>query len=120
MRVLLADNQEKERAALKRLLGQDPELCLVGEAAEVESLLAQAEAIHPDLVLLDWELPGLGCVDLLPTFGCSLKVVAFGEHIGARQEALAAGVDAFVSKQEPVEQLLNTVRAVGRLSPCFV
>ncbi|MGD9099326.1 MAG: response regulator transcription factor [Anaerolineae bacterium] len=120
MRIFLADHQAKERAALKRLLGQDPELCLVGEAAEVESLLTQAEVIHPDLVLLDWELPGLEGAGFLPTFGVSLKVVAFSEHVQARQEALAAGVDAFVSKQEPVEELLNMVRAVGRLSPCFV
>ncbi len=65
MRVLLADNQAKERTALQQLLGQDPELCLVGKVAEIASLLAQAQAIRPDLVLLDWELPGLGCADLL-------------------------------------------------------
>jgi DNA-binding NarL/FixJ family response regulator len=119
MRVLLANKQSKERTALKKLLGQDSELCLVGEAVEVASLLAQAQAVQPDLLLLDWELPGLGCADLLPIFGCSWKVVAFA-HVQARQDALAAGVDAFVSKQEPIEHLLNTVRAVGRLSPCFV
>jgi DNA-binding NarL/FixJ family response regulator len=121
MRVLLADNRTKERAALKRLLKQDPELCLVGEATEVKSLLAQAQAIHPDLVLLDWGLLVLGGADLLPDLlGCSLKVVAFGEHAQARAEALAAGVDAFVSKQEPVEELLNMARAVCQLSPFFV
>lgn len=43
MRVLLADDQAKERAALKRLLGQAPELFLVGEAAGAKSLLAQAK-----------------------------------------------------------------------------
>jgi DNA-binding NarL/FixJ family response regulator len=119
MRVLLADDQAKERAALKRLLGQDPELFLVGEAAEAESLLAQAKTIHPDLVLLDWGLLGLGGVGSLPALLGGYKVVAFGEHVQARREALAAGVDAFVSKQEPVEELLNMVRAIGRLSPFF-
>jgi DNA-binding NarL/FixJ family response regulator len=48
------------------------------------------------------------------------KVIVFSEHPGAIREALIAGAHAFVCKREPVEELLNTVRAVGGLSPCYI
>ena len=123
MYVLLADNRATERTVLRRLLEREPELSVVGEAVEARNLLAQAWAVHPDLVLLDWELPGLQGTDLLPTLrclGCPLKVVAYSERKEARQEALAAGADAFFSKDEPLEWLLITLYSVAGLSPCIV
>ena len=106
MYVSLADSQAEESAELRQLFELEPELCLVGEAVEAQDLLAQAQVVHPDLVLLDWELPGLQGTDLLLAlhcFGCPIKVVAFSERTEARQEALSAGSDAFVSRDEPME-----------------
>jgi DNA-binding NarL/FixJ family response regulator len=112
MRVLLADDQTKVRSALRLLLEQEPGLSVVGEAAEAEDLLAQVEATQPDLVLLDWELPGLRTDDRLSalrTLCPRLKVIALSGRAGARRAALAAGVDAFVSKGDPPERLLAAV-----------
>jgi len=123
MYVLLADSQAEERSALRQLFEFDPELYLVGETSEARDLLVQTQTAHPDLVLLEWKLPGLGGANLVSALRCLVrppKVVAFSEKMEARREALAAGVDAFVSKEQPVEEMLNTVRAVGWLSPCFV
>jgi len=123
MRVLLTDDQTQMRLALRRLLEQEPELTVVGEAAEAKDLLTQVQKTQPDLVLLDWELPGLQAADLLLTMHshyCPLKVVAFSERREARQEALAAGADAFISKEDPQEKLLTTLRKVGGLSPRYV
>jgi pilus assembly protein CpaE len=123
MYVLLADDRANERAALKRLLEQEPELSVVGEAVEAEDLLDQARAVHPDLVLLDWDLPGLQATDLLLALHCilhSTKVVAYSERTEARREALAAGVDAFVSRDEPAEWLLITLYSVAGLSQCVL
>jgi DNA-binding NarL/FixJ family response regulator len=123
MQILLADSHVKERTALRRLLEQDPELSVVGEAAEAKDLLTQVRLLHPDLVLFDWGLPGLEVSDLLSALyavWCPVKVVAFGQHGEARQRAMAAGVDAFVSREDPVEWLLATLHAVAGLSPAFV
>ena len=123
MHVLLADSRAEERTSLRRLFKQDSELDLADEIADVDSLVAQTQAIRPDLVLLDWELPGMkraSMLQALQRLGYPLKVVAFSDRTEARQEALAAGVDAFVSREEPVEELMKTVRAVGELSPCFL
>lgn len=112
MRVLLADDQSKVRSALRLLLEQQPGLSVVSEAVEAESLLAQAEATQPDLVLLDWELPGLRTDDWLSTLRTlcpRLKVIALSGQPEARRAALAAGADAFVSKGDPPERLLAAV-----------
>ncbi|RLC76279.1 MAG: hypothetical protein DRJ03_28935 [Chloroflexi bacterium] len=116
MRVFLADDRTKVRLALRLLLEQEPGLIVVGEADEAENLLAQVQAIQPDLVLLDWELPGLRASELLlvlHSLSCSLKVIALSGHLEACEEALAAGADAFVSKGDPPERLLDALRAVG-------
>jgi DNA-binding NarL/FixJ family response regulator len=112
MRILLADHQSKIRFALRTLLEQQPGLEIVGEAVDVEELLAQTEVAAPDLVLLDWKLRGLTVVDLLPALRriCpGLTVIALSGRPEERQAALDAGADAFVSKIDPPERLLAAI-----------
>ena len=112
MLVLLADDLAEVRSALRFLLEQEPGMNVVGEVAEAQALLAQIEIIQPDLVLLDWELPGLLTIDLLLTLRSSClhtKVIALSVRPEARNEALTAGTYAFVSKGDPPEQLLRTL-----------
>lgn len=119
MRIILADNKVEERAALRRLLEQDCEIQVVGEADKLESLLTQVQYIRPNLVLLDWELSGLsagGSLRTLHALCCPLKVIALGGGRTGQNEALAAGVDAYVSREEPAEWLLSTLRTVAGLS----
>jgi DNA-binding NarL/FixJ family response regulator len=117
MRILLADNQPKVRFALRVLLEHRPGLELAGEAASAEDLLAQVEALYPDLVLLSWELPGLAALGSLPALrrACpGISIVALSGRPEARQAALAAGADAFVSKSEPPERLLAAINVCAR------
>ena len=112
MRVLVADDQPKVRSALRLLLEQESGMSVVGEAVKAEDLLAQVEATQPDLVLLDWELPGLQGNDrlsILRTLRPQLKVIALSGKPEARRAAQAAGADAFVSKGDPPERLLAAV-----------
>ncbi len=114
MHILLADDQAEVRSALRLLLEQEPGMCVVGEAAEAETLLAQEEATQPDLVLLDWELPGAQITDLLSALRVRCRrtiVIALSGRLEARQEAVDAGIDAFVSKGDPPEYLLATLYA---------
>ena len=112
MRVLLADDESKVRSALRLLLEQEPGLSVVDEVAEAGEALGQIQATCPDLLLLDWELPGQQAADLLPALRrcCPrLLVIALSGRPEARQAALAAGAEAFVSKGDPPERLLATV-----------
>jgi DNA-binding NarL/FixJ family response regulator len=116
MRVLLADDQPKVRLALRLLLEQEQGISVVGEAAEAESLLAQVAAGCPELVLLDWKLPGMAGQDLLVALRqtcTTVRIVVLSGQPEAEQDALCAGADAFVSKTDPPERLLTAICATG-------
>jgi DNA-binding NarL/FixJ family response regulator len=113
MRVLLADDQAQVRSALRLLLMHQPEVEIIGEAVDSTGLLDWVKAVCPDMVLLDWELPGLPTVVLLPLlheYCPDLRVVALSGRPEARREALQAGSDAFASKGDPPERLLAVIR----------
>jgi DNA-binding NarL/FixJ family response regulator len=119
MRILLADDQPGVRFALKSLLERQPGLELTGEATCAADCLVQAQASSADLVLLDWELPGLstGLLQALRQACPDLSIIAMSGWPEAGPAALAAGMDAFVSKAEPAEQLLAAIAKVAAHSP---
>ena len=115
MRVFLADDQPQVRSALRLLLDYEPEFEVVGEAVSTNHIIENMKESQPDLLLLDWELPSLSIIDLLSILRKTyphLVVVALSGQLEAHQAALAAGVDAFISKGHPPEQLLNTLRLI--------
>jgi DNA-binding NarL/FixJ family response regulator len=117
MHVLLADDQAKVRSAMRLLFEQDPDIEVIGEAVDATGLLDWVGAVCPDMVLLDWELPGGAGEELLSAIraSCSLtSVVALSGRPEARPAALDAGADAFVSKGDPPERLIEAVRACAR------
>jgi DNA-binding NarL/FixJ family response regulator len=117
MRILLADDEVRVRSALQMLLKEEPGMKVVAEVAEAEALLTQIRATRPDLVLLDWGLPGLGAVGSLPVLRLvcpNLTVIVISGWPEASREALAAGADAFVSKMEPPEHLLGTLHTITK------
>jgi DNA-binding NarL/FixJ family response regulator len=119
MRVLLADDQVKVRFALRVLLERQPDVVVVGEASNACELLEQIAAMHPDALLLDWELPGLvaaGTIGALLGAFPGLTVIALSGRSEARREALMAGASAFVSKTEPPECLLTVMGSTRQAS----
>ena len=116
MRILLADDQKDVRSGLKILIEQETEYNVVGEATELCDLLMQAQRIQPDMVLLDWELSNLRVADLIPVLRVlcpGLKIVALSVRPEARKSAIDAGVDAFVSKGDQPEKLLEAIDSIG-------
>ena len=115
-RVLMADDQAKVRSAMRLLLEQQSDIRVLGEAVDFKGLLDWVKACCPDVVLLDWELPdfdGDESLNVLRGYCPGLAIIALSGRLEARQEALAAGVNAFVSKCDPPEWLLQTVCAVS-------
>jgi DNA-binding NarL/FixJ family response regulator len=112
MRVLLADDQAKVRSALRLLLEHQADVEILGEAVDTTGLLDWVKAICPDLVLLDWKLPGLPATALLPLlrYHCPcLRLIVLSSRPEVCQAALAAGADAFVSKGDPPERVLMAI-----------
>ena len=115
--VVIADNESKVRFALRTLLAQRAQIEVVGEAESAEELLAVVEAACPDLVVLNWRLQGMATEDLLPSLKAAcpdLHVIVLSARREARQEALAAGADAFVNKMDQPDKLLAELRSVRR------
>jgi DNA-binding NarL/FixJ family response regulator len=112
MRIMLADNRRKVRFALRALLERQSGFEVVAEGIDAQDLMAHAERSCPDVVLLDWELPGMAQRDLLTAlrgYCPKVKVIALSGHVYARREAIDTGVDAFVSKGDPPEKLLAAI-----------
>jgi DNA-binding NarL/FixJ family response regulator len=122
MRILIADNDPRVRSALRVLLRQEPGLT-IHESADLTSLAAEVQVFRPDMVLLDWELPGRPAAALLMAMArleTRPKVIVLSQRPESEEEALGAGADAFVSKTEPPEQLLAAMRSLigGEVSTC--
>lgn len=114
-RILLADDDPAICSALRLLLEQEAGLIVVGEAADASSARQHAATLHPDLLLLDWELPGAtGAppLDSLRTDTPGMQIIALTSRLEARPAALAAGADAFVSKGDSPDRLLAAIRGV--------
>jgi two-component system, NarL family, response regulator LiaR len=117
MRILIADDQANVRSALALLLEQEPQFEIVGEAADAVGLLQAIHKHAPDLLLLDWELPGLASEYLLHLLRYEqprLLVVALSSRPEAEAAAKAAGVNAFISKSALPEQVLTAVCSLSR------
>ena len=116
-RVYIADEKPEERSAL-RLLLQDMEMEIVGEAVDWTTTLANAPASRQDMLLIDWELlprpiPNTGLAMLRKSCPAALVVVLIN-HLDAREQAaLLSGADAFISKTETPERVAERLRSVA-------
>jgi DNA-binding NarL/FixJ family response regulator len=113
LHVLLADDNPSLRSALTLLLEARLHARIVGEANTMQDLLTNLKSLHPDLVLLDWDLPGLpktGQVTALRKIDPALKVVIIGSQPEVAQLASAAQADAFVCRCDPPEQMVQVLQ----------
>lgn len=115
MRILVADNQSSARLALYAFLEQQSGWQVVGEVISADKLMSQIEDTNPDIVLLDWGLPGLEAEELVPFLRekcTNISVIVLSSRPEMRSEALAVGADTFVSKADPPDRLLGAISSV--------
>ena len=118
-RILVADGDARVRSALQTLLQQEPTQIAVRESEDIGSLALQIKQFKPDLILLDWELPGRPAAALLfALHGLDYqpKVIVLSTRPESESDALAVGADAFVCKGDPPERLLDSFRTMVRQS----
>ncbi len=95
-------------------------MAVVGEAADSEELLTELQAKHPDVVLLEWELPGQPGLELLPALrGCNSRpvVIVLSGRPELEQAVRDAGAHAFFNLGEPPRRLLETLQAIRESTP---
>jgi len=116
IRVLLVDDQPSFRANLRALLELEPDIQVVGEADSGEHALERAEALRPDVTLMDLGMPGMGGLQAtreLAVRGGRVLVLSCRPEEDALLEALAAGSQGYVSKTRADRDVPVALRTVA-------
>jgi DNA-binding NarL/FixJ family response regulator len=119
VRVLIVDDVPYVRRDLCTLLTVNEETQVVGEAGDGHEAIRQAEMLHPDVVLMDLEMPvmdGYTAAREIKAICPSSRVIALSIHgdDDSRSRASRAGVDAFVEKGAPLATLLCVIQQFAR------
>jgi DNA-binding NarL/FixJ family response regulator len=115
-RVLIVDDSPQVRQELRTLLTLAGDIEIVGEAADGLEAIRLAEALQPEVVLMDLEMPvldGYEAARQIKSRWPACRVVALTVHgyEAARQKASQAGVDVFLVKGVSVETLVQAISA---------
>lgn len=114
-KLLLVDDHPLLIAGLEKLIGNQPELCVCGTAANVRDALALAGELKPDLVIADLTLPGRNGLELVKDLAAlhpELPVIIFSMHdeMVYAERVLRAGGRGYVMKDTPPERLMEAIR----------
>ena len=117
LRVYLIDDETLVRIGLHALLGQVPDVEVVGESFSPRIALGELAKVRPDVILLDITMPELSGLDAIPQIrdACpSARIVMMSHHEGDAfvERALRAGADGYLSKDSEPEELAMALRAV--------
>lgn len=117
IRLLIADDQALVRGALGALLELEPDLAVIGMASDGAEAVRLAEELHPDVCLMDIQMPGMDGVEATRRIrevseGTRVLVVTTFARPGYLRSALDAGASGFIVKDTPAEQLAEAVRQV--------
>lgn len=118
IRILLADDQGLVRAGFRMILRAEPDIDVVGEAADGREAVEQARELKPDVVLMDIRMPGMDGIEATrhvtaldsPARVLVLTTFDLDEYV---YESLRAGASAFLLKDAPEQQLVAAVRVVA-------
>lgn len=117
IRILIADDHQLVRAGIRRILEEDEEFSIVGEASDGKQAIELAERLRPDVVLLDVAMPGLDGVEATrrlsknrpPTHVLIVTMYA-DEHHAAR--LLRMGALGYMVKDAAPSELAEAIRTV--------
>jgi DNA-binding NarL/FixJ family response regulator len=118
IRVLLVDDQSLLRMGFRMILEAEPDIEVVGEAADGRSGVSMASALHPDVVLMDVRMPGMDGIAATASItaaGPASKVLILttfdlDQYVFA---GLKAGASGFLLKDAPPAELITAIRTVA-------
>ncbi|HKQ40173.1 MAG TPA: response regulator [Verrucomicrobiae bacterium] len=119
IRVLIVDDNELMREGLRKVLGEQQDLHVVGEASNGELAVSLARRLKPDVVLMDVNMPGMDGIEATRRIHRQVRstcVIGFSIHEDKyTAEAIKrAGASAYVTKQENPDKLYEVIRHHSR------
>ncbi len=117
IRVLLADDQAMVRGGFRMILESEPDIEVVGEAANGEQAVASARRLHPHVVLMDIQMPGGDGLEatrrITGELPARVVILTTFERDDYVFEALRSGASGFLLKNAAPEELVHAVRVVA-------
>ena len=118
VRVVLVDDEAMVRVGLRMVLSAEPDIEVVGEAADGEEAERAALELEPDVVLMDVRMPDVDGIEgarrvLARCPGVKVVVLTTFDEDEYIEAALRAGVSGFLLKVAPPERLIDAVRTVA-------
>jgi DNA-binding NarL/FixJ family response regulator len=121
IRTLVVDDNAGFRRHIKEFLAREPDIEIIGEAADGQEAILKARELKPDLVLMDVRMPGTNGIEAtrqLKDEMPELKVVILSlfDLQEYREAAIASGASGYVVKKNLVQELLPAIRRVTQTS----
>jgi two-component system, NarL family, response regulator NreC len=118
LRVLLADDHAIVREGLKSLVNSQPEMEIVGEAADGLTAVGLTTELDPDVVVVDVSMPGLNGAQVTAQLRAvrpdrKILVLTVHEDKGYLRQLLEAGAAGYVLKRAAASELVQAIRAVA-------
>ncbi|KQZ24025.1 response regulator [Microbacterium sp. Root553] len=127
IRVLLVDDHAMLRAGFRTILGTQPDITVVGEAATGAEAVAQASALRPDVITMDVQMPDMDGIEATRQIvadrevSAAIAIITTFDRDDYLYQALDAGASGFLLKNAGAEDLIAAVRALaagdGMLAP---
>lgn len=119
IRVLIADDHPIVRQGLELVINSQPDLALVGQAADGAEAVQIFTATHPDVVVMDLQMPvkdGLAAIEEIRQTGVPAQILVLTSFPEDDMviAAIQAGASGVMLKDAPPERLLDAIRAVAR------
>lgn len=120
VRVLICDDVEDFRYLLRQVLALDPDLEVVGEAANGHEAVVKACELRPDVVLLDLSMPMMDGLEALPRIadaapGANVIVLSGFDARGMARQAMDLGAVSYLEKGASPSRIADAVRAAGAM-----
>jgi two-component system, NarL family, response regulator DesR len=115
IKIVIAEDQQLLLGAFGSLLNLEEDMEVVGKASNGEEAVALAHKFKPDVCVMDIEMPGktgLEAAEELKGEDCKVIILTTFARTGYFQRALKAGVDGYLLKDSPSEDLANSIRSV--------
>ncbi|OGU57494.1 MAG: hypothetical protein A2V66_12480 [Ignavibacteria bacterium RBG_13_36_8] len=119
IKIIIADDQPIFRTGIKTVILSDPELELLGETSDGNSLIELANTLKPDIILMDIQMPGVEGINAAKKIkerNAEIKILFLTMYIDADYifNALSLGIEGYVSKMSDSQKVLEAIKSIAQ------